>query len=91
MKRKKNLSKIEANFSGGEKKTNSFKINYKKCYNIKKKLNNIEQVMNIEKVNEFKFLNEEVEEFASSWSQTLVNAERLSYLKQKAFDIVYEA
>ena len=29
--------------------------------------------MDFEKVNEFNFLNEEVEEFTSSWSQSLVN------------------
>ena len=52
-------------------------------------LNNMEQVhmeyreMNIWKVNEFNFLNEEVEEFTSRWSQNLVNARSPSYLKQK--------
>ena len=29
--------------------------------------------MNIEAVNEFNFLNEEVEEFTSRWSQNMVN------------------
>ena len=38
----------------------------------------------IEKVNEF-FLNEEVEEFTSRWSQSLVNLKSPVYLKQKTF------
>ena len=42
---------------------------------------NVEQVMDIVKVNEFGFLNEEVEEFKSRCSQSLVNARRPSYLK----------
>ena len=29
--------------------------------------------MDIEKVNEFNFLNEEVEEYTSRWSQSLIN------------------
>ena len=37
--------------------------------------------MDIEKVNEFNFLNEEVEEFTSMWSQSLVNVKSASYLK----------
>ena len=37
--------------------------------------------MDIEKVNEFNFLNEEVEEFTSMWSQILVNVKSASYLK----------
>ena len=55
-------------------------------------LNNLEQVqmeyreMDIWKVNEFNFLNEEVEEFTSRWSQNLVNARSPSYLKQKIFE-----
>ena len=39
--------------------------------------------MDIEKINEFNFLNEEVEELTSKWSQNLVNVRRPSYLKQK--------
>ena len=52
-------------------------------------LNNLEQVqmeyreMDIWKVNEFNFLNEEVEDFTSRWSQNLVNVRSPSYLKQK--------
>ena len=42
--------------------------------------------MDIEKVNEFNFLNEEVEEFTSRWSENLVNVRSSSYLKQKAFE-----
>ena len=42
--------------------------------------------MDFEKVNEFNFLNEEVEEFTSSWSQSLVNIRSPSYLGQKTFD-----
>ena len=38
------------------------------------------------KVNEFNFLNEEVEEFTSRWSQNLVNVRSPSYLKQKIFE-----
>ena len=59
-------------------------------------LNNKEQVqmeyreMDIWKVNEFKFLNEEVQEFTNRWSQNLVNASSPSYLKQKTLNIVYE-
>ena len=43
----------------------------------------MEQVIDIEKVNEFNFLNEEVEELASRRSQSLVNARSSSYLRQK--------
>ena len=35
--------------------------------------------MDIEKVNEFNFLNEEVEEFTSRWSQNFVNVRSPSY------------
>ena len=42
--------------------------------------------MDIEKVNEFNFLNEEVEEFTSRWSENLVNVRSSSYLKQKTFE-----
>ena len=55
-------------------------------------LNNLEQVqmeyreMDIWKVNEFNFLNEEVEDFTSRWSQNLVNVRSPSYLKQKIFE-----
>ena len=41
--------------------------------------------MDIQKVNEFNFLNEEVEEFTSRWIQSLVNVRSPSYLKQKPF------
>ena len=37
------------------------------------------------KVNEFSFLNEEVEEFSNTWSPNLVNVKSPSYLKQKTF------
>ena len=55
-------------------------------------LNNLERVqmeyreMDLWKVNEFNFLNEEVEEFTSRWSQNLVNVRSPSYLKQKIFE-----
>ena len=42
--------------------------------------------MDIWKVNEFNFLNEEVEEFTSKWSQNLVNVKCPSYVKQKSFE-----
>ena len=42
--------------------------------------------MDIEKVSEFNFLNEEIEEFTSSWNQTLVNVRGPSYLKRKIFE-----
>ena len=42
--------------------------------------------MDIEKVNDFDFLNEEVEEFMSRWGQSLVNMRIPSYLKQKTFE-----
>ena len=45
--------------------------------------------MDIWKVNELNFLNEEVEEFTSRWSQNLVNLRSPSCLKQKNFE--YEA
>ena len=35
------------------------------------------------KVNEFNFLNEEVEEFSNRWGPNLVNVRSPSYLKQK--------
>ena len=41
--------------------------------------------MDIWKVNEFIFLNEEVEEFTSRWSQSVVNVRSPCYLKQKSF------
>ena len=49
--------------------------------------------MHIWKVNEFNFLNEEVEEFMSRWNQNLVNIKSPCYLKQKTVleDFVYEA
>ena len=46
--------------------------------------------MDIWKVNEFKFLNEQVEKFTSRWCQNLVNVWSPSYLKQKILNIVYE-
>ena len=45
--------------------------------------------MEIEKVNEFNFLNEEVEESMNRWIESLVNVRSSSYLKQKTFK--YEA
>ena len=42
--------------------------------------------MNIWKVNEFNFLNVEVEEFTSRWSENLVNSRSLRYLKEKTFE-----
>ena len=39
-----------------------------------------------EKVNEFNFLNKEVEEFMSRWTQSLVNVRSTSYLKQRSFE-----
>ena len=50
--------------------------------------------MDIWKVNEFNFLNEQVEEFTCRWSQNLVNVRSSSYLKRKSentLNIVYEA
>ena len=41
--------------------------------------------MDIWKVNEFNFLNGEVEEFTSRWSQNLINVR-----SKKALNIVYE-
>ena len=38
------------------------------------------------KLNEFNFLNEEVEEFTCKWSENLVNLGNPSYLKQKTFE-----
>ena len=46
--------------------------------------------MDIYKVNEFNFLNEQVEEFATRWSQER-NVRSPSYLKQKSLNIVYES
>ena len=45
--------------------------------------------MDIWKVNAFNLLNEEVEEFTSSWSQNLVNLRSPSYLKQKKNSILF--
>ena len=42
--------------------------------------------MDIWKVNEFNFLNEEVQEFTSRRTQNLVNIRSPSYLKQKTFE-----
>ena len=42
--------------------------------------------MDIEKVNEFSFLNEEVEEFMSRWSQNLVNIRSPCHSKQITFE-----
>ena len=42
--------------------------------------------MDIEKVNEFDFLNEEVEEFMSRWSQNLVNVRSPCHSKQITFE-----
>ena len=42
--------------------------------------------MDIWKVNKFNFLNEEIEQFTSRWSQNLVNVRSPSYLKQKNFE-----
>ena len=39
--------------------------------------------MGFEKVKKFNFLNEEVDEFMSRWSRSLVNVRSPSYLKQK--------
>ena len=47
--------------------------------------------MNIWKVNEFNFLNETVEEFASRCSQNLVNIRGLAIWSNKPFNIVYAA
>ena len=46
--------------------------------------------MDIWKINEFKFLNEQVEKFTSRQRQNLVNVWSPSYLKQKILNIVYE-
>ena len=40
----KDLNKIEARFAEGKQKMNSLKIKLQKCYNCKRKLNNMEQV-----------------------------------------------
>ena len=42
--------------------------------------------MDIEEINEFNFLNEEVEEFSNRWRQSLVNVRSPSYLNQKALE-----
>ena len=42
--------------------------------------------MDISKVNEFNFLNEEVEEFTSRWNENLFNVRSPSYLKEKTFE-----
>ena len=41
--------------------------------------------MDLWKLNEFNFLNKEVEEFASTWSQNLVNLRNSIYLQKKTF------
>ena len=42
--------------------------------------------MDIWKVNEFNFLNEEVDKFTSRASQNLVNVRSASYLEEKTFE-----
>ena len=42
--------------------------------------------IDVQKVHEFNFLNEEVEEFRSRWSQSLVNVRSPSYLRRRAFE-----
>ena len=42
--------------------------------------------MDIWKVNEFNFLNEEVQEFTSKWSQNLVDVKSPRKKKKKAFE-----
>ena len=42
--------------------------------------------MDIWKVNEFNFLNEEVEEFTSRWSKNFINLRSPSYLKENTFE-----
>ena len=45
--------------------------------------------MDIWKVNDFNFINEEVEEFTSRSSENLVNVRSSSYLKQKNFEYYF--
>ena len=45
--------------------------------------------MDIWKVNEFNFVNEEVEESTSRWSQNLVNVRSPGYLKQRTFEYCF--
>ena len=45
--------------------------------------------MDIWKVNEFNFLNDEVEEFTSSWSKDLVDLRIPSNLKEKTFEYCF--
>ena len=45
--------------------------------------------MDIWKVNEFTFLNEEVEEFTNRWSKNLVNVKCPSSLKKKNHQILF--
>ena len=42
--------------------------------------------MDIWKLNEFNFLNKEVEEFTCKWSKNVVNLGSPSYMKQKTFE-----
>ena len=71
----------------------SLKIKRNKCCeDAKGKLNNIElvQIENLEidiwKLDDFNFLNEEVEQFSNQWSPYLVNVRSPSYLKQKPLE-----
>ena len=41
----KDLNKIEAGFAKGKQKMNSLKTKLQKCYNVKGKLNHIQQVI----------------------------------------------
>ena len=45
--------------------------------------------MDIWKVNDFNFINEEVEEFTTRSSENLVNVRSPSYLKQKNFEYCF--
>ena len=42
--------------------------------------------MDIEEINEFNFLNEEVEEFRNRWRQSLVNVRSPGYLNKKTLE-----
>ena len=47
--------------------------------------------IDVEKVNKLNFSNKEVEEFASRWSQLLVNARNSITWSKEPSNIVYEA
>ena len=78
----KYLIKIKARFARRKEKIKTLKLN---LTTWNKDRWNIEEWM----LGNLMSFNEEVEEFTSRWSQSLVNVRNTSYLKQKNFSILF--